>query len=53
MNQFRNRKEFASKLGIDARTLRRKLADAKILLPKGLLSPQDQQMIKEALGFNE
>jgi Bacterial regulatory protein, Fis family len=53
MDQFRNRKEFAAKLGIDARTLRRKLAIAKITLPKGILSPQDQQIIKKALGFNE
>ena len=53
MDQFKNRKEFAAKLGIDARTLRRKLAVANITLPKGILSPQDQQMIKKALGFDE
>jgi hypothetical protein len=53
MDQFRNRKEFAAKLGIDARTLRRKLAVANIALPKGILSPQDQQMIRKALGFDE
>ena len=53
MNQFRNRKEFAATLGIDARTLKRKLAKAKLTLPKGILSPQTQQMIKEALGFDE
>ncbi len=53
MEKFRNRKEFATHLGTTDRTLRRKLIEAKITLPKGLLSPQDQQMIKKALGFNE
>jgi hypothetical protein len=53
MNQFRNRKEFAANLGIDDRTLRRKLATANIKLPKGLLSPETQRMIRTALGFDE
>ena len=51
MDKFRNRKEFAEKLGIFTRTLERKLNEAQIELPKGLLSPKDQLMIKEVLGF--
>lgn len=51
MDKFRNRKEFAEKLGISTRTLERKLKDAQIELPKGLLSPKDQSTIKEVLGF--
>jgi transcriptional antiterminator len=53
MDKFRNQKEFSADLGITDRTLRRKLATANIILPKGLLSPETQQMIKSALGFNE
>lgn len=53
MDKFRNRKEFAEMLGIDVRTLRRKLKEAQITLPKGILSPQDQEMIKDFFGFNE
>ena len=53
MEQYRNHKEFAAHLGTTDRTLRRKLKQANITVPKGLLSPQTQQMIKEVLGFNE
>jgi hypothetical protein len=53
MDKFRNRKEFAAILGIDERTLRDKLKDAQIELPKGLISPKDQQMIKDFFGFKE
>jgi hypothetical protein len=53
METFRNQKEFAVDLGINDRTLRRKLAAANIKLPKGLLSPETQQMIRRALGFSE
>ncbi len=53
MDKFRTRKEFAYNIGITDRSLRRKLTEANIILPKGLLSPQVQQMIKKALGFDE
>ena len=53
MEKFRNQKEFATDLGITDRTLRRKLANVNVALPKGLLSPETQQMIKKALGFSE
>jgi len=53
MDKFRNRKEFAEMLGIDVRTLRRKLAEVQITLSKGILSPQDQEIIKKVFGFKE
>ena len=53
METYKNQKEFATDLGIIDRTLRRKLAIVGIKLPKGLLSPETQQMIKKALGFSE
>ena len=53
METFKNQKQFAAALGINDRTLRRKLGKLEIELPKGLLSPETQQMIKKALGFNE
>ena len=53
MDKLRNRKEFAAMIGISARTLVRKLNDVQIELPKGLLSPKDQLMIREAVGFTD
>ena len=40
-------------LGITTRTLERKLKDAKLTLPKGLLSQKDQLIIKVTLGFSD
>ena len=53
METYRNQKQFAALLGTTDRTLRRKLAIAGITLPKGLLSPETQRMIRKALGFDE
>jgi transcriptional antiterminator len=53
MEKFKYRKELANDLGITTRTLERKLKEAKLSLPKGLLSQQNQLIIKTALGFNE
>jgi hypothetical protein len=50
---FRNQKQFAALLGTTDRTLRRKLTEAGIQLPKGLFSPETQRMIRKALGFSE
>jgi transcriptional antiterminator len=51
MDKFRTRNEFADSLGISTRTLERRLIALQIELPKGLISPKDQLMIREALGF--
>lgn len=51
MNKFRTRNEFAESLGISIRTFERRLIALKIELPKGLVSPKDQLMIREELGF--
>ena len=53
METFKSQKEVATDFAITPHTLRRKLAKVGIKLPKGLLSPETQQMIKKALGFNE
>jgi hypothetical protein len=51
MDKFRTRNEFAENLGLSTRSLERKLIALQIELPKGLLSPKDQLMIREVLGF--
>jgi transcriptional antiterminator len=51
MDKFRTRNEFAESLGLSTRSLERKLIALQIELPKGLLSPKDQLMIREILGF--
>lgn len=45
------RKAFASELGIAIRTFERKIKDAHLTIPKGLLSPQTQKIIRDSLGY--
>ena len=49
--KFKPRKAFAYELGIAICTFERKIKDAQITIPKGLLSPQTQKFIKDSLGF--
>ena len=51
MNKFITRLEFAESLGLSIRSFERKLIALHIEIPKGLISPKDQLMIREALGF--
>ncbi len=51
MEKFKSRKAFAGELSITTRTLERKLKAANYHLRKGVLSPQDQQNIKQILGY--
>ena len=51
--KFKPRKAFASELGFAIRTFERKIKDAQITIPKGLLSPQTQKSIRYSLGFLE
>ena len=51
MDKFVTRLEFAGSLGLSIRSFERKLIAHEIELPKGLISPQDQLMIRKALGF--
>ena len=51
--KFKPRKAFAYELGIAIRTFERKVKDAHIMIPKGLLSPQTQKNIRYSLGFLE
>lgn len=48
---FKPRKALAAELGIATRTFERKIKDAQITIPKGLLSPQTQKNIRDLLGF--
>ena len=48
---FKPRKALAAELGIATRTFERKIKDAQILIPKGLLSPHTQKIIRGFLGF--
>ncbi|MES2520770.1 MAG: hypothetical protein V4585_21820 [Bacteroidota bacterium] len=49
--KFKPRKALASELGIETRTFERKIKEAQIIIPKGLLSPQTQKFIKDSLVF--
>ena len=51
MDKFRTRLEFAESLGLSIRSFERRLIALQIELPKGLISPKDQLMVREALGF--
>ena len=48
---FKPRKALAAELGIATRTFERKIKEAQILIPKGLLSPNTQKFIRDFLGF--
>ncbi|WP_186756036.1 hypothetical protein [Echinicola salinicaeni] len=48
--KFKTRSEMASEYGVDRKTFRSMLLKADIHLPKGLVSPADQQKINEKLG---
>lgn len=52
MEKFRSREEFAKDLGLSSSTLRRKIKEKNIIVPKGLLSPDVQRQIKIALGVS-
>ena len=51
MDKFVTRLEFAASLGLSIRSFERRLIALGIELPKGLISPQDQLMIRKAFGF--
>lgn len=47
------KKEIAYDLGISLKTLQRRLKLHKIDVPRGLISPKEQNLIYEALGWLE
>ena len=51
--EFKTRKAFIFELRFATRTFERKVKNAHILIPKGLLSPQTQKLIRDSLGFLE
>ena len=53
MNSFKSHQEMAAELGISRTTLWRRLAEHKIHVPKGLISPAKQHEIRAKLGLVE
>jgi AraC-like DNA-binding protein len=51
--QPKTRQELANDLGISARTLSRRLKLFSIKIPKGLISPENQEEILNKLGYNK
>jgi DNA-directed RNA polymerase specialized sigma54-like protein len=51
--KVKTRQEMADELGMHRTTLNRKLKDACIYLPNGLISPKDQKVIYEHFGYNQ
>lgn len=52
MEKFKTREEFAKELNLSYATLKRKLKSLNIAIPRGLLSPEWQQKIRQVLGFS-
>lgn len=50
MEKYKTRQEIAIEMGISYSSLRRKIKEKYNNLPKGLLSPRDQNAIKALLG---
>jgi len=48
--QFKTREQFARELNLSSSSFYRKMKKMNLLIPKGLLSPTIQKMIKEYLG---
>ena len=48
--KFKTREQFARELNLSSSSFYRKMKTMKLVIPKGLLSPAIQKMIKERLG---
>ncbi len=49
----KNKKQIAEEMGIHPNTLSRRLKDAGLYVPRGFVSPQQQQEIYQKLGWAE
>ncbi len=47
------KEQLAQTMGISLSTLKRRLRQAELRIPRGVLSPQIQALIKEKLGWHE
>jgi predicted DNA-binding protein (UPF0251 family) len=47
------KEQLAQTMGISLSTLKRRLRQADLHIPRGVLSPQIQALIKERLGWHE
>ncbi|MBP6826368.1 MAG: hypothetical protein KA165_07405 [Saprospiraceae bacterium] len=48
----RFKKEIADEMGYSIRTFQRRLKEAEVQIPRGLISPELQQEIFQKLGWN-
>lgn len=51
MTHYKSRDEMAQEYGLHRTTFNRKLKDAGIVLPSGLISPKHQEIIYNSLGM--
>lgn len=51
INKAKTRQELAEQYGICTKTLKKWLEKENIFLPRGLISPKNQLVIYEKLGF--
>lgn len=47
------KKELALEMGLSLRTFQRRLVDAGIEIPRGLISPDEQKFIYKKLGWRD
>lgn len=52
-NKAKNKKQLAREMGIHPNTLSRRLKDAGLNVPRGFVSPQQQEEIFRLLGWRE
>ena len=50
-NKARYKKEIAEEMGLTLRTFQRRLDDANIAVPRGLICPEKQKEIYDQLGW--
>ncbi|HOY06419.1 MAG TPA: hypothetical protein PLO67_13505 [Saprospiraceae bacterium] len=51
--QARNKKQLAEEMGLSLRTFQRRLKEADIQIPRGLIAPRQQLEIYHKLGWHE
>lgn len=49
----KNKKQLAEELGLSLRTFQRRLKEADLEIPRGLISPEKQREICQTLGWHE
>ncbi len=52
-NKATNKKQLAEEFGLSLRTFQRRLKEANLEIPRGLISPEKKQEICQKLGWHE